>query len=118
MIAHGVVAILLGLAVVIALLCSLGLLVMRDPWQKLHFSAPIVTLSMASIIVAVWVDEPDWQGRIKVLLIGAVLFAMNSVLTHATARAIRIREMGHWKIEPAELKHSISETDAADGGAS
>jgi multisubunit Na+/H+ antiporter MnhG subunit len=94
--------ILLGAAVVLAILCAVGVLVMRDPLQRLQFSAAVVGLSAGLIAVAVWLEESDAQARIKVLLIWAVLFVMNSILTHATARAFRIRRVGRWRPQPEE----------------
>ncbi|MGA2232250.1 MAG: monovalent cation/H(+) antiporter subunit G [Tepidisphaeraceae bacterium] len=85
---------LLGVAVALAVICSIGLLVMRDAYQRLHFSAPVVTISMLLIVIAVFLEEPDAQARIKVVLIFVFMTAMNSVLCHATARAIRIRQVG------------------------
>lgn len=90
---------LLGIAVGLAIVCSIGLLVMRDAYQRIHFSSPIVTLSMLLICVAVFVEESDSQARIKAVLIYVLMLVMNSVLSHATARAIRIRQTGYW--EPA-----------------
>jgi monovalent cation/proton antiporter MnhG/PhaG subunit len=94
------VGIVAGLAVLVAIVCSVGVMVMRDPFQRLHFSAPVVTFSTLLIAIGVWVEEKDPQARIKVVLIGVVLFLMNSVLTSATAKAVRIRQQGHW--EPHE----------------
>ena len=95
-------SILLGLAVLIALICAVGLMVMRDPLQRLHFSAPIVSLSAMFIAAAVWLENFDPQARIKSVLIAVVLFVMNSILTHATAKAVRIRDVGHWDVRRAE----------------
>ena len=85
---------LLGVAVALAIICSIGLLVMRDPYQRLHFSAPVVTLSMLLIVIAVFIEEPDAQARIKVVLIVLFMTVTNSILSHTTARAIRIRQIG------------------------
>jgi monovalent cation/proton antiporter MnhG/PhaG subunit len=87
---------LLGLAVLLILMCALGLLVMRHAYQRLQFSTPVVTVSMALIVAAVWIEDDQWQSRIKATLIWVILFLMNSILSHATARAIRIREVGSW----------------------
>jgi monovalent cation/proton antiporter MnhG/PhaG subunit len=97
-----VVGILLGIAVLLAILCSVGVMVMRDAYQRLHFSAVVVTFCTLLIAVAVWVEEKDPQPRIKVILIGLILFVMNSVLTAATAKAIRIHEKKHWEPHPEE----------------
>jgi monovalent cation/proton antiporter MnhG/PhaG subunit len=93
---------LLGAAVVLTILCSLGLLVMRDAYQRIHFTSPIVTLSMLFVAVAVFIEESDSQARIKVVVIYVLMLVMNSVLSHATARAIRIREQGYWPPRPPE----------------
>jgi multisubunit Na+/H+ antiporter MnhG subunit len=91
-----ITGILLGTAVLLAILCSLGLLVMRNPYQRLQFSAPVVGVSIMLIVAAVWVEDAEWQSRIKATLIALILFFTNAILSHATARAIRIREVGHW----------------------
>lgn len=93
---------LLGAAVALAIACSIGLLVMRDAYQRLHFSAPVVTLSMLLVTVAVFVDEADSQARWKASLIFILMLVMNSILTHATGRAIRIRETGQLAPRPQE----------------
>lgn len=94
--------ILLGLAVVLAIACAVGVLVMRDAFQRLHFSAPVVSFSVLFIGVAVWLEDTDPQARIKIILIGLILFVMNSILTHATGKAIRIRQAGKWDPTPDE----------------
>lgn len=95
---------LLALAAALTLISSIGLLCMRDAFQRLHYNAPVVTLASLCIVIAVWVEDPDWQARIKVICIFLILAVMNSVLNHATARAIRIREKGHWPPEQQQEK--------------
>jgi monovalent cation/proton antiporter MnhG/PhaG subunit len=96
------VAVLLGLAVLITLLSSVGVLVMKDPYQRLHYIAPPTTLGSILITAAVFLDEEQKQAGLKMLLITVVLIAMNGVITHATARAARIRELGRLSIEPSD----------------
>ena len=98
-----IVAVLLGVAVLLAIVCSIGVAVMRDPYQRLHFPAVLVSLCMMLIIAAVWYDERDWQARVKVIVIGLLLFVMNAVLTTATARAVRIRQSGRWEAHADEM---------------
>ena len=57
---------------------------------------------MFLICIAVFVEESDSQARIKVILIAVLMAVMNSVLSHATARAIRIRQLGRWPLKPEE----------------
>lgn len=89
-------SILLVAAVLLAILCALGVLVMRDAYQRLQYSAPVVGVSMGLIVVAIWIEDGQWQSRIKATLIWAILFFTNAILSHATARAVRIRQVGHW----------------------
>ena len=75
---------LLAVAVALAMVCSIGVMVMRDAYQRLQFSAPVVAVSMLLIAIAVFIEEPDSQARIKVVLIYVSLLVTNSTLNHAT----------------------------------
>jgi len=97
-------SIFLFLAAAIALIFTIGLAIMRDPFQKLHFSSPIVALCPLFISVAVFLENSDPAARFKVVIISVVLFLMNSVLSHATGKAIRIRDVGQW---PVQIKEGI-----------
>ncbi|HEX5245014.1 MAG TPA: monovalent cation/H(+) antiporter subunit G [Tepidisphaeraceae bacterium] len=97
-------SIFLYLAAAIALIFTIGLAVMRDPLQRLHFSAPIVCFCPLFICVAVFLENADPAARIKVVIISVMLFLMNSILTHATSKAVRIREAGQW---PVQIKEGI-----------
>jgi monovalent cation/proton antiporter MnhG/PhaG subunit len=87
---------LLGAAVALTIVCSIGLLVMRDAYQRLQFCSPVVSVSMFLIVIAVFIEESDSQARFKVVLIYVLSLVVNSILSHATARAIRIRQEGQW----------------------
>lgn len=97
-----VASVLVGIAVVLAIVCSIGLGIMGSALERLHFSAAVTSFSTGLIVLAVWLDDPDWQARLKVVLIGVMLFVMNSALSHATARAIRIRETKHLDPQPQD----------------
>ena len=96
------VAALLAVAVISAWICCLGLLVMGDFFERLHYMAPVSTVSMFAVLAAVVVQEGWGQATIKTILIALVIFLMNAVLTHATARAARVRRLGHWAPDPKE----------------
>jgi multisubunit Na+/H+ antiporter MnhG subunit len=91
-----VIGVLLALAVAIALVAATASAALIDPLERLHMTSLVVSLSAGLIGAAVWLDESDWQARIKAALVVLLLFAMNSILTHATARSVRIRGSGHW----------------------
>lgn len=98
---HPLIAgIFVAASVTLAIVCSLGLGIMSKPLEQLHFSSPVTSLSAALIVLAVWIDDPSWQSRLKVLLVAILLFAMNSMLSHSTARAIRIRTDKHFEPRP------------------
>ena len=90
------------LAVVVLSCClgAMGMWRMREPIQALHYLSLPATIGTVSLTVAVFVAEGNTQVSWKTLLIGAVILAINSVVAHATARAFRTRELGHW--EPRE----------------
>ena len=118
MIQHfAITATLLTIAVLLAWACSIGLLVMRDPYQRLNFSSPL-TISVLCILATVWVEESAWQAKIKMTIIAVVVALMNSVLVHTTARAIRIREQGQWPVKPEERIPTAGEDGAAIKGTS
>ena len=93
---HAAVAVLIALAVFFALVGALGIWLMRDPYQRLHFITLPCSVSAWLIAVAVLLGEKQKQSGVKVLLIAAVLFAINAVATQATARAAWVRADGQW----------------------
>jgi multisubunit Na+/H+ antiporter MnhG subunit len=88
---------LLGLAVSVVLLSSLGVLVMRDVYQKLHFVTPISLIAPALVAVAVLVQQGYSENTAETCL-ALFLFVSGPFLTHATIRAARIREVGDWRL--------------------
>lgn len=89
-----------GMLVVVVLTCWLGVVGMwrmREPIQALHYLSLPATLGAFGLAIAVfWADGAN-QAFWKTLLIACVLFAINSVVAHATARSFRARELGHWE---------------------
>lgn len=92
-----VVDILLGLAVAIVLASSVGILVMRDAYQKLHYVTPIAVLAPLAVGLAV-LAQSGWSVSSAETWL-AVLFMLigGPFLSHATIRAARIREHGDWR---------------------
>lgn len=90
--------VLLGLAVAVVLMASLGVLVMRDVYQKLHFVTPISLIAPALVAVAVLVQQGYSENTVETWLALLFLFVASPFLTHATIRAARIRETGDWRL--------------------
>ncbi|GEJ55397.1 monovalent cation/H(+) antiporter subunit G [Anaeromyxobacter diazotrophicus] len=98
---HGLAALLAGAAVLLTLACALGLAVMRDPWQRLHFVAPPSTLGAALLTGAIALEAGP-LAAVKPLLVTALLTVLNGVVTHALARAAFVRQHRRWPPEREE----------------
>jgi multicomponent Na+:H+ antiporter subunit G len=90
--------VLLGLGVGIQALSALGVLVMRDVYDRLHY---VGSAGVGGALAAVSVTVRESFSLIgnKALLIAFFLLVSGPVLVHATARAARIRERGGWSVE-------------------
>jgi monovalent cation/proton antiporter MnhG/PhaG subunit len=91
------VAALLTVGVGVTLASCLGVLLMRDAYARLHFTAPATTVAPLAVAAAVLVAEGPSAAGVKAVLVAVVLLLTNPVLTHATARAARVRELGEWR---------------------
>jgi monovalent cation/proton antiporter MnhG/PhaG subunit len=99
-----VVDVLLGLGAAAIVLSTLGVLVMRDALDRLHFTAPAATLAPVCFAAAVLVEEPLSSAAVKAVLVALVIVATTPVLSHATARAARIRAEDGWTVHEHELE--------------
>lgn len=91
---HLLVFTLLALVVLFCWLGVLGMWRMREPVQALHYLALPASVGMVLLCIAVFLQEGFGQVALKTLLIAFILLAFNSVVTHATARAFRVRGLG------------------------
>jgi multicomponent Na+:H+ antiporter subunit G len=89
------VIILLVIGVAVELLCCLGVLVMDDAYDKLHYLGPAAIVGPLAIALAVIVREALSQAGVKALLTAVLLIVASPVLSHATARALYIRRRDH-----------------------
>jgi multisubunit Na+/H+ antiporter MnhG subunit len=90
-------ATLLGAVVLSCWLGVLGMWRMREPMQALHYLSLPASAGGIAMTVAVFLAQGGNQAFWKTLLITFILLAINSMVTHATARAFRARELGHWE---------------------
>lgn len=86
------IEILVCAAVAIALLSAWLMLRMKDEYQMMHFMSPPASVSVILVTVAIFLQQGRKAESFKALFIVVVMLMMNSVVTHATARAFRIRE--------------------------
>lgn len=85
------VAALLVIGVLGFALTSLGVLVCRDVFDQIHYLAPGSLVGSIAICAAVLLHGGFSQAGSKSILIALLLLLSNPVLSHATARAARIR---------------------------
>jgi multisubunit Na+/H+ antiporter MnhG subunit len=89
--------VLLGLAVAIVLASTVGLLVMRDVYQKLHFVTPIALVAPLIVGLAVLAQSGFTENTAETWLALVFVVIAAPFLSHATIRAARIREKGDWR---------------------
>jgi len=97
-----VVWVLLPVGVAVEVISVVGVLVMPTVYDRLHFLGPASGLGPLLIAGAVVARESlDHQG-IEALVVAGFRLVYGAVLTHATARAARIRDRGEWRVRPGE----------------
>ncbi|HLN68582.1 MAG TPA: monovalent cation/H(+) antiporter subunit G [Streptosporangiaceae bacterium] len=98
MIAKDIISdILLALAVMIVASASIGVLVMRDAYQKLHFVTPAALIAPFLVALAIFVQAGLYENTGETLVALLLMVIAGPFLSHATMRAIRVREKGDWR---------------------
>lgn len=110
------VEVLLWFAVAVAWLSCLGMLFMDDIFEKLHYLAPVTTVSIFAVLTAVVIEEGAGQAAMKTIVIAVVLLLINAVISHTTARAHRIQELGDWKPLEGESFDGMNEIPGLSEG--
>lgn len=100
------VVVLLVLGVGVELLCCLGMLVMRDVYDRLHYTGAVsfgAVLISAAIVVREGLLS---QIGTKAVLTAVVLLVLSPMLVHVTGRAARLRERGDPRAQPDEVEEA------------
>ena len=92
---------LLALGVGLQALACLGLVLMRDTYDRLHFLGA-AGFGLLAIAAAIFVEEPFSTIGEKSVLVALFLLLAGPVLVHVTARTARSRRLGDWRIQPGE----------------
>jgi monovalent cation/proton antiporter MnhG/PhaG subunit len=90
------VTVLLTFGIGVELLCGVGMWVMKDVFDRLHYLGPASSLGPLAIGAAVLVQEGLGQPTIKSALVVLLTLVTSPVLSHATGRAARVRQFDHW----------------------
>ena len=84
-----VVAVLLGLAAAVQVLAALGVLLVRDAFDRLHYTSPPAYAGVL-VAAAVAVDLGPSIATEKAILLAVVLVATSPVAVQVLARATRL----------------------------
>ena len=93
---HVVATVLLVVGLALELIAVLGLTVMRDAFDRLHYVG-LAGYGALALGVSILVRASFSLLGDKALATGAVLAVLGPVLVHVTARSLRVREHGDWR---------------------
>ncbi len=99
------IAVLLGGAALVQLLCVLGVWLMPHVYDRLHFLTPATSVAPWLVAGAIWTREAMAHQGIMALLVAVFMLVFQPVITHATIRAARTRDLGDWRARPNETVH-------------
>jgi multisubunit Na+/H+ antiporter MnhG subunit len=94
--------VLLVLAVLTVAAAALGLAVMPTAAARLHYVTPAAVLAPVLVTLAVLVQQGLDENTGETALALLLIVAAAPFLSHATIRAIRIRDHGDWRITAAK----------------
>ena len=93
---HLIATVLLIGGVALQLLAVLGLVVMRDVFDRLHYVA-LAGFGALLVGISILVQESFSLIGDKALATGGVLVLIGPVVVHTTVRSFRTRERGDWR---------------------
>jgi multisubunit Na+/H+ antiporter MnhG subunit len=96
-----IASILLIAGGLLELLAVLGICVMRDAYDRLHYPG-LAGFGAFLICLAVLVRESFSLIGDKALLVGVILVLTGPVLVQTTVRSLLIRELGDWRAKARE----------------
>ena len=105
----------LGIAVLIVLGSSAGVLLMRGPCRKLHYVTPAALVAPLFVGLAILAQSGLTENTVDMCLALIFLGIAGPFLSHATMRAIRIRETGDWRPWAGE-RHAANGAERAPAG--
>lgn len=88
--------VLLCLGALAALVACVGMIAVRDVYDRLHYAGPVVTAAIL-VAAAIWVRFGPSLIMVKALLTAGFLLVCGPLLAHATALAARTAEHGDWR---------------------
>jgi multisubunit Na+/H+ antiporter MnhG subunit len=96
-----IAAVLLIAGGLLELLAVLGICVMRDAYDRLHYPG-LAGFGAFLICLAVLFRESFSLIGDKALLVGVILLLCGPILVQTTVRSLLIRELGDWRAKARE----------------
>ena len=100
MIRELVTDVLLALAVLTVAASAVGVAIMPDAYARLHYVTPAAVVAPVLVALAVFVTEGLDENTGETMVALVFMIAAAPFLSHATIRAIRVREAGDWRGHP------------------
>lgn len=98
------VDVLLGLAVAAQWICCIGLVVMRTPADRLHYTSAGYTVGPFCVLAAILVQAGLTSNGLDSIATVAIMFLSGPLVVHATARALRRNRLGDVSTQPQEKR--------------
>ncbi len=96
-------AVLLIAGGLLELIAVLGICVMRDAYDRLHYPG-LAGFGAFLVCLAVLVRESFSLIGDKALLVGVILVLTGPILVQTTVRSLLIRELGDWRTKARERR--------------
>jgi multisubunit Na+/H+ antiporter MnhG subunit len=107
---------LLALAVLTVAASAVGVAVVPDTYARLHYVTPAAVVAPVLVALAVFVAEGFDVNTGETVVALVFMIAAAPFLSHATIRAIRVREAGDWRGHPpGEHTEHTNHTKDSDG---
>lgn len=83
--------VLLVVGVFMAVVSTAGVVAARDLFTRLHYLGPLMTLGALAITGAVLIDQGFNVRGLQTVVVMVTFLLLQPIVTHATARASRLR---------------------------
>ena len=97
MIRDVVIDVLLGLATATVAAAALGVAVMPDAYARLHYVTPAAIVAPVFVTLAIFVREGLDENTGETIVALFFMIVAAPFLSHATIRAMRVRDSGDWR---------------------
>jgi len=102
--------VLLALAVLTVAAAALGVAVMPDAYARLHYVTPAAVVAPIFVTLAIFVQQGLDVNTGETIVALVFMIAAAPFLSHATIRAMRVRDRGDWR-QPCEQHQRAKEKE-------